>query len=212
MHKPIGNGVIALIALGLLVQPVVAEEGGYYGRLSIGASSPSDPDVDGAISGSASMSTGQVFGGAVGYAYAGSPFRAEIEYLYRTADADPFAGTAGGDLASTSLALNGYYDFLMAGPVIPYVGAGVGYVTEIDFDITSSTGSGTGAGEYSDRGGSLFQVMLGARYPVTGRLSLMGELRYFNAGSVTLDRSGGQESIELDYSGLEFNVGLQFAF
>lgn len=203
------HALVFLTALTFGTSAIPAQaDGTFYGRVSAGASSLSDPDVTGAIEGSASFGTGQAFGGAIGYDYAGSPFRAELEYVYRTADADPFGGSSGGDLASTTIALNGYYDFTTIGPIIPYVGAGLGYATEIDFDI----GSGTGVGEYSDSGTSLVQVMLGARYPINERFSVTGELRYFDAGSVSLDRSGGVETLELDYSGVELNLGLQFAF
>ncbi|WP_425092593.1 outer membrane protein [Tropicimonas sp. S265A] len=207
MQNPIYSRLLVAAAIVVSTAPAQAD-GQFYGRLSAGASTLSDPDVVGAISGEASFGTGQAFGGALGYDYAGSPFRSEIEYIYRTADADPFGGSGGGDLASTTVALNGYYDFATAGSIAPYLGAGVGYATEIDFDI----GSGTGEGEYSDTGIPMFQLMAGARYPINDRFSLTAELRYFDAGSVTLVQSGGTGTLDLDYSGVEVSVGLQVSF
>ncbi len=51
--------------------------------------------------------------------------------------------------------INGYHDFDRVGAWTPYVGAGVGYVTEIDFDISG----GIAAGEYNDRGGFAWQAI-----------------------------------------------------
>lgn len=190
----------------LQVQSAEAQDSGFYLRAFGGASLLTDTDVTGAVTGSASFGTGPIVGAAFGYDYPDSPVRSEVEFAYRSGEADAFGAGATGDFASTTFMLNGYYDFATTSRLRPYLGAGVGYVTEIDFDI-----SGGGApGEYSDRGGVAWQAMAGVAYAVSDRVSLSTELRYFDAGNRTLTSTGG--SIAADYATVETIVGLSFRF
>ena len=159
-------------------------------------------------SSSLDLDSGGIFGGAVGYDYGNGPWSAEIEYAYRTADVNSagMIGT-GGDLASTALMLNGIYTFDTPGAFTPYVGLGIGVLTEVDIDIDA----GSAAGEYNDTGTFAVQAMLGANYAVSERVSLFGELRYLSAGSQTLDGPGGS-TVDVDYDSFDALVGLSFRF
>ncbi|MEM7295481.1 MAG: outer membrane beta-barrel protein [Pseudomonadota bacterium] len=181
--------------------------GGYYVELFGGSSSIADTALSGAVVGTSGFGGGQAFGGAVGYAYGGTPLRAELEYTYRNGEADGAAGVTG-DYASTIVALNGYYDFRPIGGagVVPYIGAGFGYITEIDFDVAG----GAAPGEYSERGGFGYQLMLGAAYPVSDRWSLTAEVRYFDAGSQTLTSTTG--SLSAEYQTLDIALGTALRF
>ena len=88
----------------------------------------------------------------------------------------------------------------------PYVGAGIAYITEIDFDVSG----GSASGEYSDRGGIGYQLMAGVDYALSDRWSLNGEVRYFDAGSQDLSGSGG--SLKADYQTLDLIIGTSFNF
>ena len=202
-------GLAALLVLGTTA-PGFAQDanGGFYGRVFGGVNLLSDTPLTGALAGTSGFDTGQIFGGAVGYEYAGLPLRAELEYAYRTADPDGALGITG-DFASTTVALNGYYSFapVGAGRLTPYVGAGLAYVTEVDFDITG----GPGAGEYSDSGIFRYQLMVGAEYAITDRWSLNGELRYFDAGSQTLTNSTGG-TLTADYDAVDVIFGATLRF
>jgi opacity protein-like surface antigen len=201
------SAAVVLAATAITATPARAQDaGGFHLKVIGGASLLRGTDLTGAISGAADFGAGPVLGGALGYDYADSPFRSELEFAYRSGDADPFAGGATGDFASTSLMINGYYDFASTGRITPYVGAGLGYVTEIDFDIAG----GTAGGEYSGRGGVAWQVMAGAAYGLSDRLSLLGEVRYFDAGSRTLSGTAG--NFTADYATMEAIVGLRFRF
>lgn len=194
------------MALGLAAGSAGAQDaGGFYAEAFGGLSRLSGTDLsfaDGALA--TDFDTGVVAGGAVGYRPPESPLRGELEFTYRSAEGQD----AGGDFASTTLALNGYYDLGIPGARLrPYLGAGIGYVTEIDYDVAS----GALAGEYNDRGGVLGQVMLGVGYEVTSRFTLSGELRYFDGGGRTLEAEDGRK-IEADYSGAELTVGLAYRF
>ena len=80
------------------------------------------------------------------------------------------------------------------------------YVTEIDFDVASGP-----VGEYSKTGLFGYQLMIGAEIPVTERLSLNGELRYFDAGSQTLTSPTGA-ILKADYGALDLLFGATLRF
>lgn len=202
--------ISALAALSIGSTAAAQDTGNYYVKLFGGVSAlQGDEFTFGNTVRSLSYGTGITFGGAVGYDYANSPFSAEIEFAYRSSDAsDLEAGLATeGDFATTSLMLNGYYTFTTASALTPYVGLGVGFVTEIDFDLEG----GSGVGEYNDRGRLGLQAMIGAQYPISDRVSLYGEARYFTAGSVDLKGTAG-ETLTADYDVLDLNLGLALRF
>ena len=202
------------VSLGLALAmsaplPALAEDGSFYVRAFGGASSLSSTDMIGSVTGNADFDTGTIAGGAIGYDYKGSPFRSEIEWTYRSADAQAFGGGATGDFASTTLSVVGYYDFAGADPsgqFMPYVGLGIGIPTQVDFDISG----GTAPGEYTDKGGAAWQAILGAAWAVNDRWALTGELRYFDAGSRDLSSNGN--TLTADYQTVDVALGLRLSF
>ena len=161
----------------------------------------SDVDFDLGLSG----------GGAVGIDI-NDNWRTELEYMYRSNDVDAFGGSEidadGGDFASVAIMANAEYRFGTSEQALrPYVGAGVGLIQEIDFDVEG----GDDAGEFSDRGAFAFQFMAGADYSLNDSWSLGAELRYFDAGSVKLDGDGGRE-LEADYRLTSLLVGVRYSF
>ncbi len=202
------SGVSAAFA-ATLISATPAAADGYYLKAFGGASMLGDSDLS--ITGVGSeadlgFSSGVLAGAAVGYAYPGRNVAAEIEWAYRSGDSDDGSLAEGGDLASTALMLNGIWTLGSAGALQPYLGAGIGYITEVDFDVPS----GTAAGEYSDRGGFAFQLIGGASYPISERASVFGEIRYFDAGSLSL--SSDTATLDVDYSTLDLGFGLTFNF
>ena len=197
------TGLIFLISL---MAAGSATADGFYLKAFGGGSFLADTDVTlGAASGPTSFDTGTILGGAVGYDYPGSPWRAELEFAYRGADASELPGAIGseGDFASTALMVNGIYEFASRGRWQPFVGVGVGVLTEIDFDVDVSN-------EFNDRGSFAAQLIAGTEYALSERLALTGELRYFRAGSVGL--SSGGSTLEADYSTTDLNLGLKLSF
>lgn len=194
-----------LPGLALVATPFAAlADGAFTFRILGGASALQDTDLDfGAGPDAQGFDVGFATIGALGYDYAGSPWRSEVEFAYRTVEPEGFDG----DFASTSVMLNGYYDFASSGAWTPYIGFGLGLVTEIDLDVES----GASIGEYSDRGGVAGQIMLGASYAVSPRWAFDTELRYFDAGSRTLDADDGG-SVDASYSSFEAQIGLRFTF
>jgi opacity protein-like surface antigen len=184
--------------------------GNYYlkGTVGLSALQGNDVTLDGSTS-DRSYDAGIAAGGAIGYNFANNPFRAEAEFMYRSGEAKdlPVGVGTGGDYASTTLMLNGYYAFATDTQFTPYVGAGLGYVTEIDFDIAGPTGEV----EYSDRGLLAYQIMVGTEYAINDQLSLFGEARYFTVDSPKLSASDGS-ILEADYNTLELLAGVTWSF
>ena len=192
------------VLLALSAGPAVAQDTAYYTKLFGGFSSLQGDSAElGTAPQSLSYDGGVIYGGAFGYDYGDRPFRAELEFAYRS---DEATGGIGGDYASTTLMLNGYYLFSL-GSFTPYTGIGLGYVTEIDFDVTG----GPDIGEYSDRGLFAWQAILGADYAISEQVSLFGEARYFATETPTLEGPGGA-TLSADYDAIDILAGVTFRF
>ena len=181
----------------------------FYLKAYGGVSTVGDTDVTlsgGGTDTDVSFGGGSTFGGAFGYSYPGAALSAELEYTYRSGDSDSGA-TAGGDFASTSVMVNAIYSLGQTGAITPYIGGGIGLVTEIDFDVPG----GGGEVEYNDRGGLAGQFFAGASYAITERTAVYGEVRYFDAGSRTLTADGGA-TLDADYSTIDILFGARFRF
>jgi len=201
--------LMSATALSVALATSATADGTFYAKVFGGVSDlGGDALTFGTATSGVDYNTGTVLDGAIGYDYAASPWRAEVEFTCRSADATPAAsvGTAG-DFASTSLMVNGFYAFGTTGAVTPYVGFGLGVMTEVDFDVDA----GPAAGEYNDTGVLAAQVMAGAEFAVSDRVALFGELRYFTAGSQTLEGPGGTV-IEASYDSLDAFAGLTVRF
>lgn len=189
---------------------VQAQDGDFYVKVFGGASTLQENAFT--LNGTGvpvSFDTGFVAGAAFGYAYGPVPLRAELEFSYRTGDPSglPAAVASGGDLASTSIMLNGFYMFETSTQISPYLGLGVGYATEIDFDLDTPGRTQ----QFSDTGNFAYQVMLGAEYELSDRWAVFGELRYFSAGGVTLPGAGGTR-LSSDYDTVDVIVGANLSF
>ncbi|MCE2750176.1 MAG: porin family protein [Rhodobacter sp.] len=198
--------VFGVIFACLASAAAAQDSGGYTLRAFGGLSDLQGTDVSlRGITSSISFSSSTIAGGAVGYDYPDSPWRSEIEFVYRSSEA---SGKLSGDYASTSIMLNGRYSFPVSGPVRPYVGAGIGFITEIDFDVTSQPN----AGQYNDRGGLAGQIMLGADWPLNETWTLFGEARYFTtADTPTLTNNAGN-TLKASYRSTDIVAGVIFNF
>jgi outer membrane protein W len=164
----------------------------------------------GVLEGQAKFGSGMGAGGAFGYRY-GNGFAAEVAWDYRGHDIKRIGNTAvDGDFASTVLFVNGYYRFDKVGAVRPFVGAGLGYITEIDIDITR----GAVEQEYSRRGGLALQAMVGGEVDLTDAWSLTGDLRWtrLNTGAFKSTNPGAAVLNKPKYQPVSLNVGLTYRF
>lgn len=190
----------------------------WYAKLSFGQGLLFDGDLDrsaGPVSGDGDgeYAAGAFFGGGVGYDL-DPDWSLELDYVYRSNDVDraTFGGTTAatnGDYASTVVSLSALRRFSSDGPVRPYVGAGLAYVTEIDFDLVD----GGGETSFSDSGLGA-QLMVGVEWELNDRVALYAEARYLQAFDVdmgpevatTPGRIGG------DYEHLGVALGVAVGF
>jgi opacity protein-like surface antigen len=211
-----------MLALASLVTagPATADGAGYYVKPYIGPSFVDDTDFGqrgiaaAGADGSGSFDTGWLAGLGFGYRY-GNGWVAEVAWEYRSNDNDRVRfddGTTfdGGDFASNTLYLNGYYQFDVGNPGLrPYVGAGIGWVEEIDLDLEAA-GVET---SYSSDGDLAWQVMAGLEYDLNERWSMQGELRYNRVSGVDLDEEAGNGRIEdADVDAWLLGLGVTYAF
>ena len=221
-HPSIRPAGAVAIALLLAAAPCRAEDSwkGVYIDAFGGLSMLSGGDV--AQSGTASKGSydrGFLAGLAVGKQVS-SAWALEVEWFYRSNEVEsmtggPFSGVIDGDFASTNLMFNAVRTFGTdsAGTGAsrgfrPYLGLGIGFMQEVDIDLTV----GGVEQEYSDNWVPAFQVMAGALYPVSGKLSAFVELRYHHAGSPKLDPRSGGATVEADYNGVTAHLGLRHSF
>ena len=138
-----------LTAMAVLLSPsslLAQETPGSYATLYAGSSNLSSTTVTESrllgpvLSGKASFGGGLGAGGAIGYRY-GNGWSAEVEWNYRRHGLKSLRGGLAnaaykGDFASNTLFINGLRRFPgAAGAWTPYIGAGLGWVQEIDLDI-----------------------------------------------------------------------------
>jgi len=204
-----------------LSNPAFADDTGkWYVKLYSGVSSLSDQSTKQTgvaapgSSGKIKNDSGFMAGGSVGYNYTNN-LSVELAWDYRSNDSKTnFSDGTNfndGDFASNIFFLNGRYTFesLMQTKMRPYIGAGIGYVQEIDVDLESNGVENS----YSEGGEIAYQFMAGVSYPVSDRIELDAGLRYVRVDSIKFDReSGAGELRDVDYDPLSFAVGLSYKF
>ncbi|MGA1343515.1 MAG: outer membrane protein [Hyphomonas sp.] len=202
------------LAGGVALAQEVGEEAGLYVRGYGGISTLADTEIRVAgLEASGSFSSGLLVGGAVGYDYAG-PWRAELEYTYRSGEVGrlPAGFARDGDYASTAIMVNGLYSFGEEGRLRPYLGLGIGVTREVDFDLTSGPAAPPpfAVGEYSTSGRLAYQVLTGAELAFSEGWSGFGEIRAFAIDSPRLAGSG--RTLTADYQTIDFLVGVSRRF
>lgn len=199
-----------------------AETNRFYGKLSGGVTFLGDQDfkqtgVAGAgATGTGEYSEGWLAGGALGYRFTDN-WAAELAWDYRTNGVDKTTFTDGttfndGDFASNIFFLNGYYRFdpVMQTKFRPYLGAGIGWVQEIDMDLQNAGGTET---SYSADGEFAAQIIAGVEYPIAQNWDLSTELRYMNVSGIDLEQEGGNARInDVDYDPFTIAVGVTYNF
>jgi opacity protein-like surface antigen len=190
-----------------------------YGQYSrIGSSNLTESGAQGAGSGlRAEFSAGSGWGGDFGWRY-GNGWAAEIEWNYRSHSLDTLrAGNTtlarDGDFASNIFLINGLRRFPSGGAWTPYLGAGIGWVQEIDIDIKPSAG-GAKRG-YSASSEFAYQLIAGVEYALSPQWRLTADTRWLRVGSVRLDNevaNAGGTAGPLTYNPFSVQVGVRYSF
>ncbi|PVM90294.1 outer membrane protein [Caulobacter endophyticus] len=138
-------------------------------------------------------------------------WRVELAGGYRTQDAGSTIRVgsttmaAEGDKAQIlSADINAYYDFPVAGPVKPYLGAGIGAASvKLDDGLIDDTGSAL-----------TLQAIAGASVAVSPTVSLFAEARYQRVGPIRVETTTllGERKSKFDLSSAGALVGVRFGF
>lgn len=212
--------LITLLPAAALAQ---TEPSGFYATLygqysRIGSSTFTESGALGAGSGlSAEFGRGRGFGGDIGYRY-GNGWAAEVEWNYRSHSLRSLRQggvslSRDGDFASNTLLINALRRFPSNSPWIPYVGAGVGIVQEIDIDIRPASGGANRS--YSASRRAAFQLIAGVEYAITPTWRLTADARWLRVGSVQLDNESGNSGGTVrspSYNPLSVQFGVRYSF
>lgn len=192
---------------------------GWYLRAHTGLSFVDDTSGEtrgiGSTNGSAKvdLDSGFLAGMALGYRY-NAHWGAEIAWEYRSNDSETTLADGSnfddGNYASNAFYINGLYHFPMSTKWETYIGAGLGWLQEIDLDLETMDSEIS----YSGDGRIGGQIFGGVNYLVNDQWVLNGELRYADFGEVDLDGEAGASGNfdSLEYSPLSVQLGIAYRF
>jgi hypothetical protein len=163
----------------------------------------------------ASFGAGLGLGGDIGFRY-GNGWASELEWNWRRHDLKSVyrSGSklaSSGDFASNTFFVNGLRRFTgQAGGWTPYVGAGLGWVQEIDFDIHS----GGKDRAWSKKGKAAVQLIGGTEIALGDAWRLTADVRIWRVGHVELPAEEGVTGrlIQPRYNPVSVQVGLRRVF
>ena len=205
-----------LLPLALLILPLAAcassgdprGSSGFSARANVGYGKTSDGSFDpSGSSASGEYSPGMMSGAAIGYDI-NERWGLEADWTYRSGDIDSI-GTGGsvansGDYASVAVTGNLIHSFATDSPWRPYIGAGLGFLQEIDADLKPS------GAEVSDRGALAYQFLAGVGYRASDSIEITLEGRYLGAEDVELTGEG--QSFEAEYEHVGVMLGFRWLF
>jgi outer membrane protein len=182
---------------------------GTFSSLSAQQMSESRPGAP-TLSGKAKFGAGTGFGGALGRNF-GPEYSAEIAWDYQSAPLKSIGGVAiKGDYASNIYWLNAYRRFASAQAWTPYIGAGIGYVQEIDIDVER----GGVELEYSRSGTLGLQAIAGVNYALSPRWALMADAKWMRVskGPNEATLAGSALPRVPKYTPLSLHIGAVYRF
>lgn len=157
------------------------------------------------------LEKGMALGAAFGYRY-NANIAAELAWEYRSNGSESQVGTEfypDGNYASNLIYLNGVYFFDPIGQLTPYVGAGVGWMQEIDIDLERS-GVET---SFSNSGNLSYQGFVGIEYRWSAAWSFHTELRHAGAKSGQMkDEQTKALFGDLNYKPFTWQLGAKYQF
>jgi outer membrane protein OmpA-like peptidoglycan-associated protein len=202
--------MLALPAGAALAQPI----SGPYVAGGLGYNWMQNVDIRN--SGGAKFETGggAAAVGSVGWGF-GNGLRVEVEGNYRGDHYRVKGGNAFGGMDATNYGVfvNGLYDFQLALPVQPYVGAGFGYELTRAGGGHLALGSGSTVFSNTTKGSAAAQGILGAAVPLgVPGLAATAEYRFMaTLSDETFDGSPSDVKIGNQYNH-SFLIGLRYAF
>ncbi|MEO1552679.1 MAG: outer membrane beta-barrel protein [Pseudomonadota bacterium] len=112
-----------------------------------------------------------------------------------------------GDVTTTAVFINGYYDFNQTGAIQPYVGAGIGYA---DVSVTYQP---SGISVIDDSEGKFaYQIKAGATWRLENQWELYGEYAYRATEDVTFDNQLFPGTLDIENTQNVFSIGARYKF
>ena len=139
--------------------------------------------------------------------------RAEVELSYSNSDVDKTSTVlnviaADGDLSSTSLLINGWYEFETNSSWRPYVGGGIGY-TKVDADVDTMPSFST----FDDSdGGFSYQIGFGVTFPVGQSGTVDIGYRYRETPNLNLVSANDTAFDDIDFKSQTLQIGYNYRF
>lgn len=182
--------LLAAALSGLMAAPANAQ---VYVEGQVGSALESEVDYNNV---SFDVESDTAWGGAIGMTSLWGPFDVELDVLLTDRGYDGFATS----LKSTSVLVNGIYNFQTGWPVTPYAGAGIGAI-QVEYDGGSSFPA------FSDEEWVFgWQALAGARLNVSERFGVFGEVRYQGAQDAEL------AGVDVEYNSVSVLLGGRFTF
>jgi outer membrane protein OmpA-like peptidoglycan-associated protein len=209
--------LLAASMLALAAPAVAQPVEGFYVGAGAGVNWLQDQTID-QFQQTVSFDMG--FGGVISLGWGfGNGVRAEIEGSYRQNDADRLSGGGQtqafrGSARSYGVMGNAFYDFhgLIAG-IVPYVGAGAGYIWHEHDGVRSAFG---GPGLNGSDARFAYQAIVGAAVPIDAvpGLAITAEYRYMATldQSISTDPGISIRSVDVTPQNHSLFVGLRYAF
>ncbi|MBV5326239.1 MAG: porin family protein [Chlorobium sp.] len=217
---------IVLSCCVITISATTASAAGVYVSGKLGFAVPptltaSGADQWGTWSDDDSLDTGLAINGAIGYDF--DTFRAEVEVGYQKNDFDSSDWTesdpegtrtgttkyADGNLTSTSIFANGYYDFKNSSPFVPFLGAGIGYTKVKLNDIKADAGD---QGFSADDSVFAYQIMAGVSYIINKNVAIDLSYRYVDAANPSFADDVDGSTTDFEFSSHNFLVGARYSF
>ncbi|MCY4264376.1 MAG: outer membrane beta-barrel protein [Gammaproteobacteria bacterium] len=120
---------------------------------------------------------------------------------------DAFLRNGTGEIETTSLMLNGYYDFNLNGGITPFIGVGIGNASTQATFAPSNTSVLD-----DDDSGFAWQAIIGAQYSITDQLSLGVSYRHISIEDVSVNVDLIPAQLNIRNRSQIFEVGLRHSF
>ena len=112
-----------------------------------------------------------------------------------------------GEIKTTSVMLNGFYDFELEGDLTPYIGLGIGSASS---DVSFAPSNTPIVND--DDSGFAWQAIIGADYAVSDSISVFGNFRHFNAEDASVNLGLIPATLDIENEVQVFELGLRFSF
>lgn len=201
-----------LLSTAMVALSMPAHASDWYASGSIGITKTKDADINvSGVSGDVSFDNAANFSAALGKEITDKA-RAELELSYRKTDLDNLSalgvsGDVDGDLKTTALMVNGYYDVMSSGKISPYLTAGLGLAKHsVSTTNTTLPGPVVVTGLSDDDTVIAYKLGAGVDFKAGANTSVFTQYNYFDTADMDFSTT------EADYGAHEIKIGARYSF